>query len=263
MRATPVSVAVIGAGRWGALHARKLAALDGVRLVAVVDPDRARAETLAQARGAVAVPCLAHAPPVDAVTIATPLPTLAERAAEALERGCHVLVEKPLALDPQVGRRLVERARAAGRLLKVGYLERFNPALIDWRPDGILVARRIGPAAAGGLTLDWLVHDLDLAQHLLGPDLAVIGGVEAADRVSITLEGPSGRARLTAQIGAPRRHVRGRRGGRDLMAGGDALGAQMAAFVAAVRGAVDPRLADGQDAVWVLERIAALRRLAP
>lgn len=255
-------MAVIGAGRWGALHAAKLATLPGVRLAAIVDPDADRARRLAACHGAHAVATLREAPAVTAVTVATPHPLLAPLAHDALALGCHVLAEKPLALDAPTAEALVTRARCAGRLLKVGYLERFNPALQGWCPDGVLVARRIGAAAAGGLTLDWLVHDLDLAHWLLGPDLRVVSGLETADRVSVALEGASGRARLTARIGPPRRRLRGRQSARDLMAGGDALGAQLAAFVAAVRGDPDPRLADGADAVRVLQRVAELRRAA-
>lgn len=254
-------MAVIGAGRWGALHAAKLAGLAGVTVAAIADPDRARATRLAARYGAVAVPDLAAAPRLDAVCIATPHAALAPLARDALSRGLHVLVEKPMALDLTAARDLVQQARAADRLLKVGYLERFNPAIADWRPDGVLIARRIGPAVAGGLTLDWLVHDLDLAHWLLGPQLQVVRGLAATGRVSAVLEGAAGRARLTARIGAPRRRLRGRQSERDLMGAGDALGAQIAAFVGAIRGDVDLRLADGADAVRVLERVAELRAL--
>lgn len=259
----PSPVAVIGAGRWGRLHAAKLAATPGARLAAVVDVDLGRAQALAARHpGARACASVAELPPaVRAATVAVDLPRLAGAVAAALDARLDVLAEKPLALDVPTAEGLVTRARAAGRRLWVGYLERFLPL-----PTGgqRLVARRSGPPGRADtpLGLDWLVHDVDHALRLLGPLLPVSMTV-APDTVTLQLAGDGGRvARLTANRGA--RRVRRRLwldGRRHDLIGGDPLGAELAAFVAAVRGAPDGRLATGSEAVEVLRVLDAARAL--
>ncbi|MGK0361576.1 MAG: putative dehydrogenase [Bradymonadia bacterium] len=262
MRSSVLSVAVVGAGRWGALHAAKLHTLPDVRIAAIVDPDRTRAARLADRVGAVPHADLSTVHAVAAATIAVPHAALAQTAHTALRRGMHVLVEKPLALTVDDAQHLVSTAKSVGCMLKVGFLERFNTAVADWRPDDFLIARRVGPRPAADLTLDWLVHDLDLAHWLLGPHLRVQRAEVGVDGVRVALAGASGRARLTAQVGAPvRRRVRDARGCRNLVGAGDALGAQMRAFITSIEGPLDPRLADGVDAVRALERVAEIRQL--
>lgn len=266
MRSSALPVAVIGAGRWGALHAAKLHAIPGVHVVVVVDPDPARARRLADRVGARPFSDLRGAldeASVRAASIAVPHDALAPAAQIALEGGLHVLVEKPLALRVSDAQHLVSTAKSAGLLLKVGFLERFNPAIAGWRPTDFLIARRVGPVPTADLTLDWLVHDLDLAHWLFGDDLRVRRADVQPDRVRVELIGRRGTARLTARVGdAVRRRLRDAQGTRDLVGAGDPLGAQMQAFVAAIQGTPDPRLADGADALRVLERVAELRRLA-
>lgn len=263
MRAPDIPMAVVGAGRWGALHAAKLHALPGVRVCAIVDPHRPRARRLAQALGARALADVSGVREATAATIAVPHAALVDTARRALRSGLHVLVEKPLAQTVEDAQRLVSIAESQGRMLKVGFLERFNPAIAGWRPSTFLIARRVGPQPAADLTLDWLVHDLDLAHWLLGPALQVDAAQVGPDGVRVALSGASGRARLTARAGGTvRRRLRDAAGVRDLIGHGDALAAQMAAFVGAIAGRVDPRLADGRDAVRVLQRVAEIRRLS-
>src|SRR5512147_3162870 len=126
----PVRTAVIGVGYLGRFHAQKYAALPESHLVAVVDarPD-ARDQVAAE------VGCRAVADyrdilgEVDAVSIATPTPAHHRIARECLERGVHVLVEKPVTETIEEARDLVAVAARAGRVLQVGHLERFNPAI--------------------------------------------------------------------------------------------------------------------------------------
>lgn len=258
----PAPVAVIGAGRWGRLHAAKLATTPGARLAAIVDLDLDRARAVAARHpGAVAVASIGALPAgVRAATVAVDLPRLAAAVAAALDAGLDVLAEKPLALDAPTAEALAARAR--GRLLAVGYLERFLP--LPTRGHR-LVARRSGPLTigAGPLGLDWLVHDLDHALRLLGP-LTPVETRLATDEVTLTLAGPGGRA---ARLTATRRARRVRRrlwidGRRHPLLGGDPLAAQIAAFVAAVRGeGTDPRLARADDAAAVLRVLDATRAL--
>lgn len=255
-----MQVAVVGAGRFGALHAARLGALPGVRVAAVVDPDLPRAQRVAEGVGAVALPGLDRLPAVEAASVVVPLPALAEVTASLLQRGVHVLAEKPLALSAAEGARLVALADAGGLRLHVGYLERFNPALAGWRGGRVVVARRVGVRAAGPLALDWLVHDLDLARHLLGPGLEVAAARQGPGFVGVHLRGPGGEARLWAaeEHAGVRRRLRGAGCHLDLAGGGDPLALELSAFCRAVRGDDAGPLADGRDAVATLALVEAI-----
>ena len=122
-------IGVVGAGRLGGFHAQKLAAHEGVELVAVADP-------LAEARQRLAAQChtQAAADPrelldqVDAVVIAAPTQLHYELGRLFLGRGVHVLMEKPMCSTSAQAGDLVELARRNGAVLQVGHVERFNPA---------------------------------------------------------------------------------------------------------------------------------------
>ena len=133
--------AVVGVGYLGRFHAQKYAAIDGVELVAVADPGEAARQTVAKETG-----CRAEADwrallgKVDLVSIATPTPYHHEVAKAFLEAGAHVLVEKPITTTVAEAKDLIAVAVANGRLLQVGHLERFNPAVLAL--DGLLTRPR-------------------------------------------------------------------------------------------------------------------------
>jgi len=125
-------VGVIGCGYWGPKLARNFDELPGVELVAVADlsPERRahmaakypRAEVLAEHRALLGLG-------LDAVAIATPVATHVPLAIEALDAGCHVLVEKPLAASSAGARAVVAAGAAAGRMLMVGHTFAYHPAV--------------------------------------------------------------------------------------------------------------------------------------
>jgi predicted dehydrogenase/acetyltransferase-like isoleucine patch superfamily enzyme len=124
-------VAVVGCGHWGRNLVRNYHRLGAVG--AVVDADPARAQEHAALAG---VPVLTFEETLNradlaAVALATPAETHAPMALSALGAGKHVFVEKPLALSVAEGRRVVERARASGRVLMVGHLLRYHPAFLE------------------------------------------------------------------------------------------------------------------------------------
>ena len=182
----PVRTAVIGVGYLGRFHAQKYAVLPGSTLVAVVD---ARAE--ARDRVAAEVGCRAVADyrdilgEVDAVSIATTTPAHFPIAQECLERGVHVLVEKPITETPEQARTLIETARRHGRILQVGHLERFNSAVLAL--EGVLgtprfiESHRLAPFKERGtdvnVVLDLMIHDIDLIQSLVGSPITSIDAV--------------------------------------------------------------------------------------
>src|SRR5208283_2665125 len=129
--AAELRAAVIGAGRLGTLHARKYAAIAGIKLAYVVDIDAGRAGALATEVGATRLEdyrMLAGA--VDLVTVASPGVTHYEIASAMLKAGVDVLLEKPMAETLAQARELAGLASGCGRILQIGHLERFNPAVV-------------------------------------------------------------------------------------------------------------------------------------
>jgi predicted dehydrogenase len=116
---------VIGAGVFGGYHSGKYATLPGIEFVGVLDMDAARAGALAGKHGVKAfTDADAFFAQLDVVTIAAPAVAHAALAEEALKRGLHVYVEKPLALTTADGRKLVKLAEEKGVVLAAGHQER-------------------------------------------------------------------------------------------------------------------------------------------
>jgi UDP-N-acetylglucosamine 3-dehydrogenase len=177
---------VIGAGAMGRNHARAYGEVAGAELVGVADIDRARATEIAGRNGARAYTdyreMLEREKPI-AVSVVVPTRDHVQVAMDALARGCHVLVEKPIASTIEEAERLVEAARVADRILMVGHIERFNPALVELksRLDAGQLGRvyqarasRLGPfpnrVRDVGVVVDLATHDLDIIRYLAGSE---------------------------------------------------------------------------------------------
>jgi UDP-N-acetylglucosamine 3-dehydrogenase len=198
----PLRVGVVGVGVMGSNHARVLAGMPGVQLVGVADPDRQQARFVAGALGTTAVDDLEALLPlgVDAVTIAAPTHLHHDIALACIKRGIHVLVEKPIASNPDEGRRIVAAARRAGVTLMVGHVERFNPAVETIkeaiRSEKILSISitRVGPfpprMSNVGVVIDLAVHDIDLIRWFTDSDIIDVQPLTAnavAEREDIAL----------------------------------------------------------------------------
>jgi len=184
-----VRTAVIGVGYLGRFHAQKYASLPDSTLVAVVD-----ASTEARDKVAAEVGCRAVADfrevlgEVDAVSIATPTPLHYPIARECLERGVHVLVEKPITETPEQARALIATAARHGRILQVGHLERFNAAILALAgtlgTPRFIESHRLAPFKERGtdvnVVLDLMIHDIDLIQSLVGAPIESIDAVGAS-----------------------------------------------------------------------------------
>jgi predicted dehydrogenase len=131
--AAPLRVGVAGLGYWGPNLARNFAALPGVELAWVCDASedaRARAaERFPGARATADLDDLLSDDALDAVIVATPVPTHADLAVRVLEAGKHSFVEKPLAQSSADAERAVRAAEAAGRVLMVGHLLEYHPGV--------------------------------------------------------------------------------------------------------------------------------------
>jgi predicted dehydrogenase len=175
--------AVIGVGHLGKQHARIHAALaqEGrSQFVGVCDIDEARAnEIAAQYGGAACVHWQALAGRVEAVSLAVPTESHAEIASALLAAGIHVLVEKPIAGTVEEADTMIASAKKSGAVLQVGHGERFNPAMIALRPyvknPVYFEIHRVGQFTARStdidVVLDLMIHDLDIVQWLVGPEV--------------------------------------------------------------------------------------------
>jgi predicted dehydrogenase len=185
-------VAIIGAGVMGTNHARILRMIPDAEVSLVVDNDPLRGSTLATASGAEFATSLdAVAAHAEAAIVATPTQFHEEIGVTLLDAGLHILVEKPLASTVEGCQNLLAMAEQRQRLLMVGHIERFNPAILELEnvlDDVIhLDIARIGPRAprvTDDVVLDLMIHDLDLALALTSSPLvrmsAMGRGVDSA-----------------------------------------------------------------------------------
>jgi len=212
--AAPIRVAVVGVGDFGRNHVRVWREMPGATLVGIIDPNGARAKEVAAEFGCAVLPAIADlAGKVDAVSLAVPTVEHARIGCQLFEQGIDVLVEKPIAASLDEADALISAAKRAGRMLQVGHLERFNPAIVAARK---IVTRplffevhRLGVFSPRSLDVDviydLMIHDLDILLALLDSpviDLRAVGIPVVTDKVDIAharLEFASGAvANLTA-----------------------------------------------------------------
>jgi predicted dehydrogenase len=152
----------------------------------VLDLDESRARQASDTHGCPIFDSLEHlAEHADAAVVATPTITHADVACRLMELGLDVLVEKPIAHEPVAARRLVDVAARLGRILQIGHLERFNPAVIALEsvittPLFFEVHRmsEFSPRSLDvDVVLDLMIHDLDIVLSLVGSEVASIDAV--------------------------------------------------------------------------------------
>lgn len=192
-----IRVAVAGAGVFGRHHLRVLSQSLNATLVGVVDADPERA-----AQAAAEHNCLTFATVgelkgnIDAAVVAVPTSLHADVGCELLEAGIDVLVEKPIASELSSARRLVETAGRHGRVLQVGHLERFNPAITALKKivtvPLFFEVHRLSLFSPRSLdvdvVLDLMIHDLDIVLDLAGalPEEIRAAGISIlSDKVDI------------------------------------------------------------------------------
>lgn len=177
---------MVGAGYLGRFHAQKYASEAGCRLVAVADPRPEAREALALELGTTAV--ADHREllgKVDAVSVVTTTPAHFAIARDFLEAGAHVLVEKPITETVEQARELITVAARCGRILQVGHLERFNPAIVAAEAElagaRFIECQRLAPFKERGtdvnVVLDLMIHDIDIVQSIVGRPIESIDAV--------------------------------------------------------------------------------------
>jgi predicted dehydrogenase len=192
-----VRVAVVGVGHLGRHHARIAAAMRGVRCVGVLDRHPGRAEEIAKEYDVPVLSTLADvAREAEAVVVATPTVTHAEIARELMGRGCDVLVEKPITATLAEADALLRDARAGGRVVAVGHVERYNPAVraaLALAADVRFVeVHRLGVFTRRSLdvdvVLDLMIHDLQIVRTLAGgpaEEVRAVGMPVLTDKIDI------------------------------------------------------------------------------
>jgi predicted dehydrogenase len=178
-----IRVAVVGAGAFGRNHVRVVAENPRATLTHVVDADLARATEQAASYNAEAVRSIDDLiGKIDAAVVAVPTSAHAEIGCRLLEAGIDVLVEKPIAPTLAEADRLVEAAQRNGRILQVGHLERFNPAIVELERIATLPLffeiHRMSVFTLRSLdvdvVLDLMIHDLDIVLALACAELSEI-----------------------------------------------------------------------------------------
>ena len=180
-------VGLIGLGAMGRNHLRVLSDLDGVELVAVCDQAKDMVKAASQKHsipGYASWEEMLERERLEAAVVAVPTRFHVETGLAALERGLHVLIEKPIATTLDEGRRLVTAARERKRVLAVGHIERFNPAVRELQRRVAagdigriyqIQCRRQGPFPARirdvGVVIDLATHDLDVMYTLAGSEV--------------------------------------------------------------------------------------------
>ncbi len=170
-------IGVLGAGSFGKNHLRVTKQSPSAELTAVLDLDRSRAEAAAAEFSCFFFDNLSDfIRNIDAAVVATPTSTHADLAVSLLTAGVDVLVEKPIAPTPADAERIVQAATQHGRILQVGHLERFNPAVMA------LEAMKLHPlffeihrlslfsprSLDVDVVLDLMIHDLEIVLALTG-----------------------------------------------------------------------------------------------
>jgi predicted dehydrogenase len=168
-------IAVVGAGSFGRNHLRVIHQSPHAELAGVFELDESRAKQAAEAYGCPIFDSFEQlAQRADAAIVATPTITHADVGCRLMELGLDVLVEKPIAHEPAAARRLVAAAAAQNKILQIGHLERFNPAVIALEsavttPLFFEIHRmsEFSPRSLDvDVVLDLMIHDLDIVLWL-------------------------------------------------------------------------------------------------
>ena len=174
---------VIGVGYLGRFHAQKYAAITDSKLCGVADSTLENAQRVGAEVGTNAFgDYRALLDQVEAVSIAVPTPLHFAIAKDCLDRGIHVLVEKPITTTVEEARELIALAAEKKCVLQVGHLERFNPTIVaaakTLKTPRFVESHRLAPFKQRGtdvsVVLDLMIHDIDLIQELVGSPITSI-----------------------------------------------------------------------------------------
>ncbi len=173
------SLAVIGIGHLGFIHAKLWKQHPEVDLVAVVDPDSEKGLRVAEQYQTTWYASLEEMPTCDAVTIASPTLAHFDNASYCIQQGMHCFIEKPLAATYEQCLELYRMASASGLTIQVGHVERFNSAiqaLAGYKVEPLFIeGHRLAPFKPRAIDVsvihDLMIHDIDLLLWLTKSDV--------------------------------------------------------------------------------------------
>lgn len=189
----PTRIGLIGYGYWGPNLARNFHALSDTHLVAVADTDAARLDEparLYRTRTYTDYRELLADPTLDAIALATPARTHFELGHAALERGRHVLVEKPLAMSSDEARQLIALAEQKQRVLMVGHTFEYNPAV--WKIRELVETRAIGDVYyiySNRVNLGRVQRDVNALWSIASHDISILLYVLGAMPLEVSARG--------------------------------------------------------------------------
>ncbi|MCL7927859.1 MAG: Gfo/Idh/MocA family oxidoreductase [marine benthic group bacterium] len=183
---SPLRFGVIGTGHLGSAHARILSEIPDVELAGIHDADATIGTAVAERIGTTHFGELgALLDRSDAAIVAVTTSAHHAVAGDALDSGCHVLVEKPLTPTIEEADDLIEKADRNGLFLGVGHVERFNPAIRACRPylkdPRFLACQRLATFQPRGtdvpVMLDLMIHDIDLVLGLVDSEVESVHAI--------------------------------------------------------------------------------------
>ena len=210
----PLRVGIVGVGYLGRVHARVLSEMPEAEVIGFVDSSDANADEVVHNLGQKRFATVAElAREVECAVVATPTSSHASIAAELLAAGCDVMIEKPVTTTPDEARELQRIAAASGKIIQVGHVERYNPAITAMvehiTEPRFIQAERLGVFVPRSLDvdvlLDLMIHDLNLVLSLFGREVVSVQAVgvpvltDKVDIANVRLELDNGAvANLTA-----------------------------------------------------------------
>ncbi len=193
-----VRVGVVGTGYLGRLHARVLTEIPQAQVVGFVEPNDTVAEEVARTLGIRRFDSVAQlASEIECAVVATPTTNHYAVARELLESGVDVMIEKPITTTVDDANRLIDLAASKSRVIQVGHVERYNPAIVAAAPlmqdIRYFESERLGVFVSRSLDvdvlLDLMIHDINLVLSLLRQrvvDVRAVGVAVLTQKVDIT-----------------------------------------------------------------------------
>lgn len=188
-----IRVGVVGVGALGHHHARIYSQMEGAELVGLYDANLDRARELAALHHTKAFDSIEElASCMEAASVAVPTHLHHAVASTLIERGVHLLIEKPIAATTEEAEDLVQRAQRKSLILQVGHVERFNPVFAfleeHARRPRFIEAHRLAPfpppreglhprGTEVNVVLDLMIHDLEIILHLVGAPVREVRAV--------------------------------------------------------------------------------------
>ena len=181
-----IKCGVAGVGYLGKHHARIYKSLEGCDLVGVYEPNDEAAVGICEEYQCLRFDSLTElADACDVISVVCPTDKHAEVALPLMEKGCHLLVEKPLCVSVAEAESLLEQAKKSGTILQVGHIEHYNPvmAFLEEQVDcpKYLTVERLAPfqprGTEVGVVLDLMIHDIGIVMALIASPIQSVDAI--------------------------------------------------------------------------------------